>query len=590
MKKVLSFIILLVVIFSCICYQKYIKKGNEEVEVLNADVSVNNIKNIVDIKDETSDEYEEVPLGYTNGFIYLMKYDSANKKLYDNNIFILNKDGSTKECETKLPNNYLNCELYVYGDKIFGKDGYFNWQSGKEYKLFPDEDEGLFNISWYPVSGNSDYYLFIKGNLQNKKYILCNINNNDKYEFQCNSNSEDVIEGVFYDDTSKKFYAMCPNNIIKEIYIDGSNFTLEKYDDIKILNKNSIEKNKEFNNKYMYCSGGQVYIGLDYNDKFQDGININQYDIADKFTEQLDNITLYGYDNFYKEYILIKKDDDKSVKKIYLAKLEKNGFDMLIEIPKIYGDESKVSIHMLNSENVLIKEANHDKENKIIKNRYTVYDLAEYFQENTNKLKIDNDKLTLKNTYKNINEYNNYTSNNKNKFNENEENKNIKEVGTDNSIAKDNTLKDNTSKYDNNKKSNVTDTEESDYREHDSAWRKGNGEWYYYKDNDEKAIGWLKTEKGWYYFYKDGTMQKDAIVIGENGKEYILGHDGLVINPDSKLNFDFDRNKENNNNSSNNNINNNTSKNKIKDNNNIDKASNVSDVSKDKQLNDNKER
>ncbi|GAA0076890.1 hypothetical protein UT300005_12680 [Clostridium sp. CTA-5] len=586
MKKVLSFIILLVVIFSCICYQKYIKKGNEEVEVLNSDVSFNNIKNIVDIKDETSDEYEEVPLGYTDGDIYLMKYDSINKKIYDNNIFILNKDGSTKECDIKLPYNYLNCELYVYGDKIFGKDGYFNWQSGKEYKLFQDEDEELFNISWYPVSGKSDYYLFIKGNLQNKKYILCNINNNDKYEFQCNSNSDDIIDGVFYDDISKKFYAMCPNNVIKEIYIDGSNFTLEKYDDIKLLNKNSIEKNKEFNNKYIYCSGGKAYIGLDYNDKFQDGININQYDVADKFTEQLDNITLYGYDNFYKEYILIKKDDDKSVKKIYLAKLEKNGFDMLMETPKIYGDESKVSIHMINSENVLVKEENHDKENKKNKNRYTVYDLAEYFQENTNKLKVDNDKLTLKNTYKNINEYNNYASNNKNKFNENEENKNIKEVRTDNS-----TSKDNTPKYDNNKKSNVTDTKENDYREHDSAWRKGNGEWYYYKDNDEKAIGWLKTEKGWYYFYKDGTMQKDAIVIGENGKEYILGHDGLVINPDSKLNFDFDRNKEKADNDNNNNSsNNNTSKNKIKDNNNIDKASNVSDVTKDKQLNDNKER
>ncbi|MBN1053302.1 cell wall-binding protein [Clostridium botulinum] len=588
MKKLLGFIILLVVIFSCICYQKGIKKGNEEVEVLNADVSVNNIKNIIDIKDETSDEYEEVPLGYINGEIYLMKYDSTNKKLHNNNIFILNKDGSTKECGIKLPDNYLNCELYVYGDKIFGRDGYFNWQSGKEYKLFPDEEEEEFNIGCYSVSGNSDYYLFAKNNPQNKKYILYNINSNDNYEFQCN-NSEDVINGVFYDNISKKFYAMCPNNVIKEIYIDGGNFTLEKYDDIKVLNKNIIEKNKEFNNKYIYCSEGQAYIGLDYNDKVQDSININQYDIADKFTEQLDNITLYGYDSFYKEYILIKKDDDKSAKKIYLAKLEKNGLDMLIEVPKIYGDESKISIHMLNSENVLVKEENYDKENKKIKNRYIVYDLVEYFQENTNKLKIDNDKLTLKNTYKNINEYNNYASNDKNKFNENEENKNVKEVEPNNS-----TLKDDTSKY--NNKSNFSDTEENDYREHDSAWRKGNGEWYYYKDNEEKAIGWLKTEKGWYYFYKDGTMQKDAIVIGENGKEYILGHDGLVINPNSELEFDFDRNKEkidnssNNNSNKNNNSNNNSSdknsKNKIKDNNNTNKDSNVSDATKDKGLND----
>ena len=29
-------------------------------------------------------------------------------------------------------------------------------------------------------------------------------------------------------------------------------------------------------------------------------------------------------------------------------------------------------------------------------------------------------------------------------------------------------------------------------------------------NKDEKAIGWLKTEKGWYYFYKDGIMQKNA--------------------------------------------------------------------------------
>lgn len=554
MKKILSFIVVLVIIFSYACYHLYIKKGHEEIEVLNADVSVNNIKGIVDIKDEIEDKYEEVPLGYSNGSVYLIKYDLVSKKLYDDNIFILNRDGSTKECGIKLPDNYLNCKLNVYGDKIFGEDGYFNWESRKEYKFFIDK-EGGFDINWYSVSGNSDFYLCVKSNSENKKYILYNINNNDKYEFESNNNSEDVINGIFYDDVSRNFYAMCPNTIIKEINISGSNFTLEKYDDIKLLNKNDINQGEKFKNSYIYCSGGQAYIGLDYNDKHQDSININQYDIANKFTEQLESISLYGYENYYKEYILIKKDDEKSANKMYLAKLEKNGFDMLIEIPKTYGEESQISIQMLNSENVLVKEEKHDKENKIIKNRYVVYDLAEYFQDNTNKLKSDNDKLTLKNTYKNINEYND--SNNKSKLNN--ENKNIEEVEQANSKQKDTMPRDNFSK---DNAASIVTAEEKDYRERDSSWRKGNGEWYYYKDNDEKVIGWLKTNKGWYYFYKDGTMQKDAIVVGKRGKEYILGHDGLVTNPDSDLEYFDDGNKEkidngkNNGNGHNKNINN----------------------------------
>lgn len=570
MKKLFGFICLLVVVLSCIFYQVYIKKGNEEIEVLNADVSVNNIKSIVDIEDEINDDYEEIPLGYNNGSIYLIKYDSVNKKLYDNNIFILNKDGTTNECGMKLPDNYLNIELNVYGDKIFGRDGYFNWKSGKEYKLLSDEDDTMIT-NWYSISGNSDYYLCVKSNAENKKYIVYNTESNDKYEFECVRDSDDVINGIFYDNASENFYALCKNNVVKEIHINKSDFTLEKYDDIKFINKNDIDESKYVNNNYMYCLEGQAYIGLDYNDNSQDSLNINQYDIANKFTEPLNNITLYGYDSFYKEYILIKKDDDKSSNKIYLAKFEKNGFDMLIEIPKIY-DDSTISIHMADSENVLVKEESYDKENRKIKNRYIVYDLTQYFQENTNKSKNDNDKLTLKNTYKNINEFNDYDSDNKNKLND--QNKNTEEAE---SIPKDNISRDTIPK-DNG--SNTAGKEEIDYRENDSSWRKGNGDWYYYKSDDEKAIGWVKTQKGWYYFYKDGTMQKDAIVIGNNSKEYVLGHDGLCVNPDSGLNFDYDASKEKTNKDSNNNNNNSSN---TKDTDNMKEGSNSSNGTKDKQ-------
>jgi len=538
MKKLLGLIILLVVIFSGVCYQVYIRKGNEEVEVLTKDVSINNIKSIIDIEDEINDDLEEVPLGYNNGNAYLIKYDSNNKKLSDNSIFILNKDGSTKECGMKLPKEYSNCDLSIYGDKIFGKDGYFNWKSGKEYKLLSYENDTDIT-KWYSISGNSDYYLHVKNNTQNKKYILYNINTNNKYEFECSYNSEDVINGIFYDNISKEFYAICQNNIIKEVELNGGSFALEKYDEMKVSNKNNFESNKYITNNYcnyIYCLDGQANISFDYNDKFQDSININQYDIADKFTEQLDNITLYGYDSFYKEYILIKKSDDKNANKIYLAKLEKNGFDMIIEIPRIYSEDSRISIHMVDSENILVKEEFHDNENKKNKNRYIVYNLAEYFQENTNKLKSDSDKLILKNTYKSINEYNDF--NYKNKLNENEENKNTQEIEKTKLTLKDNA-------------SNSVVREEKDYREHDSSWRKGNGEWYYYKDNDEKAIGWLKTGKGWYYFYKDGVMQKDVIVCGKKGKEYRLGPDGLLLNPDSNLEYNStdyqDKSKERNN-------------------------------------------
>lgn len=570
MKKLIGFISLLVIVLSCMFYQVYIKKGNQEIEILNADVSINNIKSIMETENETDDDYEEVSLGYNEGSIYLIKYDSVNKKLYDNNIFILNKDGSSKESGVKLPDNYLNGELKIYGDKIFGKDGYFNWQSGKEFKLLSDGDNILTAI-WYPVSGNSDYYLCTENNEQNKKYILYNISSNDKYEFECNSDSEDVIKGVFYDDISKNFYSLCQNNVVKQIHINEDKFNLEKYDDIKDVDKGEINQNGKYKNSYIYCSNGQAYIGLDYNDKYKDSDNINQYDIANKVIEPLDNISLYGYDDFYKEYILIKKDDEKSVNKIYLAKLEKNGFDMLIEIPKIYGDDSTISIHMIDSENVLVKEESHDKENKKIKNKYIVYDLAQYFQENTNKTKNDSDQLNLKNTYRNINELNNYDVDNKNKENAKTQNNDEVEQQVKSPIQ-DNTERDNISK---DSVSNTKPPEDKDYRESDSSWRKGNGDWYYYENNDEKAIGWLKTQKGWYYFYKDGVMQKDAIVIGKHDKEYKLGHDGLCINPDSDLDNNYVESKGNNTSSD-------ESSNSTK-NNNVDMDSNASNVTKNKQ-------
>ncbi|AGF54878.1 hypothetical protein B0P06_001044 [Clostridium saccharoperbutylacetonicum] len=557
MKKTLSFILLIIIILSCIFYKVYILKGNEEIEVLNADVSINNIKSIINIENETNDDFEEIPLGYINGNIYLIKYDNINKKLYDTNIFILDKAGNTNTSGIKLPDDYLNFNLNIYGDKIFGKNSYFNWKSGKEYPLLSNKDDQS-PTSWYSISGNSDYFLCSKNLSQKIDYILYNISTNDQYKFECSFDSEDIIGGIFYDNTAKNFYAICQNNVVKKINFDGSNFTLVKYDDIKINNSQSEVTNNHTGNylKYTFCSEGQAYIGLDYNDKNKDTINLNQYDIAGKFIEPLSNITLYGYDNFYKEYILIKKDDNNNSNKIYLAKLEKNGFDMLIEIPKTYSDDSNITIHMVDSENVLVKEEFHDKENKKIKNRYIVYDLAEYFQDNTNKLNGDYDKLTLKNTYKNINDFNNYDSNIKNKLSE--ENKNPIENTQAKSPLNENTIS-------KDKASNKTASEQKDYREYDSSWRKGNGDWYYYKNNDEKVIGWLKTEKGWYYFYKDGTMQKDAIVIGENHEEYVLGHDGLLQNPDASLNYDYDGSKEKapipNNNNNNNNVSSSTTNN-----------------------------
>ncbi|WP_160689447.1 cell wall-binding protein [Clostridium sp. C2-6-12] len=519
MKKLFGLIILLASIFSWVSYQGYMKKGNEEIEVLNPDVSINNIKSIVDIEDEINDSYEEMPLGYSDGNIYIIKYDQTNKKVVDNNIFILGNDGSNKESGKRLPDDYLNCELSICGDMIFGNDGYFNWKSEKEYKLVLYE-KGTEITKWFSVSGNSDYYLCVRDNSENKKYTLCNVNTNDTYEFQCTYDSESVINGIFYDTISNKFYVTSKNNVVNQIKLDGDNFSLEKYDEIKASNNDNIEQNNDYINnylKYTYCLEGEAYISHDY----KDSININQYNIADKLTEQLNNITLYGYDNLYKEYILIKKSDDKSSNKIYLAKLEKNGFEMLIEIPKLYGDDSKISIHMVDSENILVKEEYHDKENKKFKNRYIVYDLAEYFQDKTNKLTSDSDKLTLKNTYKNINEYND--SNYKNKLNEDEEKKKLQEEEQNKS-----TIKDNSSK--------VSADEGKDYRESSTSWRKGNGDWFYYKGENEKAIGWLKTEKGWYYFYTDGTMQKNAIVRWKD-KEYVLGPDGLVLNPDSDLEY-----------------------------------------------------
>ena len=533
MKKVLSTILLLVVLITGIAYWVIFKNGTEKFEIINNDVSINNVKSILNIENESDENTIEIPLGYNDGKVYILKYDYKDQNsLYEKDIFTLNNDGTLEKTGIQLPDYYTGGDIKLYGEKIFCKNRCFDWLTGEDITLFYDDDNS--NIVCQSVSGNNNYFLFIK-NQDQKQYILYDMENKKEYRFKNNGNE---IEKIFYDSGSDNFYCLSNDNIIKKVNLGNNDFTLEDYDQLRLMDK--MEDNKILN--YIFCNNGSVYFGQGFEyglenlkNNVNSEFNIDSYSISDKESEKMSSISICEYDRYYSDCVIMKKKDYENNGKLYFSKLKNNGPDIIMEIPKKYGNDSVVTVHMNESGNLLIKETYDDKENKKIKNRYIVYDLKEYFTDNeyvlnddgtwTGKEDID---ATLKYTFKNIDE-SQQEKNEDNKFLDSQpiinENDN-KESSNEKPEKKDIYVKSN------------ENNEENDFRKQDPSWRQ---EWYYYDENNNKVTGWVKSGDGWYYFDDEGVMQKDAIVI-EHGCEFVLDGNGRLINP---KNTEYLENKDN---------------------------------------------
>ncbi|MGN0144293.1 MAG: cell wall-binding protein [Clostridium sp.] len=513
MKKLISIIILLIILVSGIAYFIIFKNGKEESEILNNDVSLNNIKSIMKIENECDENDIEIPLGYKNEKIYLLKYICSDEKSsYEKDILTLKEDGTTEKTGIQLPDYYINKHINVYGEKIFCGNRCFNWITGEDTLLFDDQDD---NIICKPVSGNSDYFFFIKNDEKEKIYILYDIDNKEYYS--CNADNSNDIQEIFYDNESNNFYCIDNDNTIRKINLNDNQFTLEDYGEFNFGDK--VDENEELN--YSFCNNGKVYIGqgfeygLENLKKFKNNeFNIGRYSISDNESEKTSNINICEYDRYYSDCVIVKKNDDESNSKIYFAKLKNDGPDIIMELFKEYGNDSIITIHMAEFGNVLIKETYDDKENKKVKNRYTVYNLNEYFSDNEYVLNNDGiwsgkeeQNTTLKNTFKNIDD-----SQQESKPAISDQYQ-IKEVTEEN-----------------NEKPEPSN---DDFREHNPSWRKGEVKWYYYNEDNDKVKGWAKIDDGWYYFDEDGVMQKNSIIV-EHGCEFKLDEDGKMVSPENE--------------------------------------------------------
>ncbi|WP_294377348.1 hypothetical protein [uncultured Clostridium sp.] len=509
MKKIFNNILvllalLIIIITGASCY---IYRTREESEVLNSDVSMNDVKCILRIDSESQNDYVQIPIGYKSGKIYVLNYNDKDK-IYDCNIYILNKDGSLKDSGIKLPDEYSKGNLYVIGDKIFSQDKYFDLSEDENHVLFSD----LKYDVCCAVSGNDKYVVFSRDIDDKKEYVLYNIEDNSNYKYQMEKSNE--ICNIFFDSETNKFYAICSNNVIYEIVQEENEFTLLQKEKIEDINDN-------YDYKYAYGFDGQIFLSskkIENNNEY----SLEQFNLKSGYLEKIQSINLCAYDKLYSQYVILKKNESNN-DKIYFAKFQNTGFEMLMQVPKIYGQDSSISINMIDTDNVLIHEQLYDNSNNKIKNVYRVYDLITYFQQNNgeNSWNIE-EKVTLNNAFKNIDKYNeNRTVENKTGENDNNEKKKENEENYS-KIEPKQTV------------SAPVKNEEPDYRETSPSWKRANGDWYYYDNRDKKVTGWVKTQKGWYYFYTDGVMQKNSLVI-EDGNEYYLGEDGLLTVPDDNL-------------------------------------------------------
>lgn len=507
MKRIIAFITgasLLIFLMSFI----FINKHAEETEIINPDVSANDIKCILSVVNEINDDMRQIPIGYKDGKIYFMKYNVQTKE-YDNTIYTLNGTGNEEKSKIEFPEKFCKDNLSILGEKIFFGNGYFNITTGKERILF---DNAKYD-DCYPVSGNNNFVLFKKNENSKNEYLLYDLENDKTYSFICEENSTDSICNIVYDEVKQGFYAICMDNTLKKVKFKNLEFRLDKYCELR----NNLDDLKVFESGYTFESKGQVFFADSKNDNGT--FNMEQLNINNKYLEKIDNISLRSYDKYFREYTLLEKSDGKKNNKLYFARFKYNGFEMLMEVPKIGGKESSLTIHMLDSDNVLVHEEIQDESTGKIKNVYKVYDLMKYFEQSNSEDKTEawnyNGNATLNNAFRSID-----------KYEENIENKN--KISDNNS--QDNEKKD-MIETPNNSKDNI-DTK--DYRENSSSWKKGNESWYYYDNKDKLVTGWVHTPKGWYYFFTDGVMQKNTIVC-ENGKEYYLGDDGLLINPEDNI-------------------------------------------------------
>lgn len=494
MKK--SVFIFIGIILSICILAAIIKIHGEENEILNNDVSLSDIKSITEIESDSPANIEEVPVGYKDGNIYILKYDKNSEK-YDKTIYVLNNDGSLYDSDIQLSDDYTYKNLSIYGSRVFGKHGYMDCITGEDNYIFDYSGEEV--SKWYSVSGNKNYFIAFVEN-QNE-YYLCDIENDKKYKLSCSENDKYILKGSFYDEISDSFYAVMEDNTVKKININDETFSFEDYDALKDNdNKDSLD--------YVFCTKGYMY--------YDDNNNISQYNVSSKHIEKIDDMIISDFDKYFKDYILLKKNNDDN---LYFAKFDLKSFEILMKVPIYYGSDSKVTVHMIDNDYVLFNEHNDDKAGN--KNHFAVYDMLKYYNENKyskdqNGNWLTQDSMSLIDAYKNINE-------NKSEDVDKSLEKN-KHESLDNNMSNMNNNKNKSS--DNINNNNVKNNR--DFREDDPSWHQVEGKWHYKNDDNKDVVGWVKTKKGYYYFFTDGTMVKNAIVK-EGDMEYVIGEDGLLV-------------------------------------------------------------
>ena len=529
MKKLNIVILIIFIILICAgIYKLFFREIKEEFEVLNKDVSLNNIKSVMEVQMEENENIDEIPLGYKNDKIYILRYiyeDIQNKiGKYDKTIYEVDENGVLTDSGMSIPEKYCTGnELNIYGNYIFCGGSYYDWTTGEETIIFSDESK--YKTS--PISGNKDYILYEKNEKEECKYYLVNIKTKNICEYNTSNELNDVIKDVFFDNDTSEFYGINYNDNIVKLNVKSNNFDTEIYDnEVKLNYLNETNDKKSIGNRYIFSDNGKVYFSSSKIDgNINDGFNINGYYVRDKYMEEIDSISIYGYDEYNSDCLIVKKKDDV-LEKSYFAKFKNNNMDILMEIPKVYGSESSLAIRMSDDANLLVSEVYHDSSNKKIKNKYAVYDLKEYFNDNEYVLNNDgtwtgkdDDTINLINTYKNIDE-----SQRENKQNINEKNEEIpkQDINDNNKMENKNTNEGSNSKKYNNKFIKQDDSQNDDYK-----WTMKNGRWYYADEKKQKfKTGWLYDNGKWFYLDENGALLQDDVMI-ENGQKFVFDENGV---------------------------------------------------------------
>lgn len=248
-KKVLALMVCMgLVSFLGGCYKNetVLLKEEEKKQVLSSEYAGNN-------------EYEFMPLGYSNGDIYGFKYsfdkENPNISVRKDNLYTIDEKGELTETAVNIAQDYGRRDLGRWGNYLFNLRGFIDWRNGIETKVIDENLENniyekmekytdLINNSLSFVKGRDDLCIY-RVDILNKNngtfgeiVTIVDLKNKKSYIGETRNITENGLSNytadAFYDKGSNSLYLVDYLGNIKKCSMENEKLSTKTVGNIKL--------------------------------------------------------------------------------------------------------------------------------------------------------------------------------------------------------------------------------------------------------------------------------------------------------------------------------------------------------------------